>query len=49
MFPVLLLMYGRLAMTEETEMLAQFGADFERYAQKTPHFIPRFGQDSSAS
>ena len=42
MFPVLLLMYGRLAMTEEAEMQAQFGAAFERYAQKTPRFIPQW-------
>ncbi len=43
MFPVLLLMYGRLAITEEAEMRAQFGAEFERYAQDTPRFIPHFG------
>jgi protein-S-isoprenylcysteine O-methyltransferase Ste14 len=49
MFPVLLLMYGRLAVTEEAEMHAQFGAEFERYAQKTPRFIPRWSQDAAAS
>ncbi len=41
MFPVLVLMYARLAATEEREMQAQFGAEFERYAQKTPRFFPR--------
>jgi protein-S-isoprenylcysteine O-methyltransferase Ste14 len=41
MFPVLLIMYGRLAITEEAEMRAQFGADFDRYAASTPRFIPR--------
>jgi protein-S-isoprenylcysteine O-methyltransferase Ste14 len=41
MFPVLLGMYGRLAITEEGEMRASFGDEFERYAQKTPRFIPR--------
>ena len=40
MFPVLLVMYGRLAVTEESEMRAQFGAEFERYAARTPRFIP---------
>lgn len=49
MFPVLLLMYGRLAVTEEAEMHAHFGAEFERYAQKTPRFIPRWSQDAAAS
>ena len=41
MFPVLLIMYGRLAVTEEAEMRAEFGDAFERYAQRTPRFIPR--------
>jgi len=43
MFPVLLVMYGRLAVTEEAEMRARFGAEFERYAERTPRFIPAFG------
>jgi protein-S-isoprenylcysteine O-methyltransferase Ste14 len=41
MFPVLLVMYGRLAVTEEAEMRAQFGAEFACYAGQTPRFIPR--------
>ena len=48
MFPVLLLMYGRLAVTEEAEMRARFGEAYERYAQQTPRFIPRMGQSSTA-
>jgi len=44
MFPVLLVMYGRLALTEEADMRAQFGQAFERYAQRTPRFIPRMGK-----
>ena len=40
MFPILLLMYGRLAVTEEAAMRVQFGEDFERYAQRTPRFLP---------
>lgn len=40
MFPILLLMYGRLAITEEAEMRAQFGETFERHAQRTPRFFP---------
>lgn len=42
MFPILLIMYGRLAVTEETEMRSQFGAIYNNYAQKTPRFIPKF-------
>lgn len=41
MFPVLLVMYGRLAVTEEREMQARFGEAFEHYAAQTPRFIPR--------
>lgn len=44
MFPVLLVMYGRLAVTEEAEMRARFGAEFDRYAAHTPRFIPRIGR-----
>jgi protein-S-isoprenylcysteine O-methyltransferase Ste14 len=40
MFPILLVMYGRLAVTEEAEMRARFGAAFDRYAAQTPRFIP---------
>jgi protein-S-isoprenylcysteine O-methyltransferase Ste14 len=40
MFPVLLVMYGRLAITEEAEMRARFGAEFEAYAARTPRFLP---------
>lgn len=43
MFPILLIMYGRLAATEETEMRKHFGAAFDAYAARTPRFIPSFG------
>lgn len=43
MFPILLVMYGRLSVTEEQEMRAQFGEAYEQYALKTPRFIPNFG------
>ena len=42
MFPVLLWMYGRLSITEEKEMKAQFGDVYDQYAAKTPRFIPNF-------
>ncbi len=40
MFPILLVMYGRLAVAEEREMEQQFGDDYRRYAARTPRFIP---------
>ena len=46
MFPVLLLMYGCLAVTEEAEMRAQFGAAFDNYARHTPRFLPRLQRPS---
>ena len=49
MFPILLLMYGRLALTEEQEMRAQFGEDFDRYAMRTPRFFPRFRQPAASA
>jgi len=49
MFPILLVMYARLAVNEEAEMRAQFGGAFERYAQRTPRFFPRLGQRPTAS
>ncbi|WP_137895353.1 isoprenylcysteine carboxylmethyltransferase family protein [Ramlibacter sp. 2FC] len=47
MLPVLLFMYARLAMTEETEMRAQFGEAYERYTRRTPRFIPYWGRPAA--
>ena len=40
MFPILLIMYARLAVTEEAEMHKKFGAQFAAYAAHTPRFLP---------
>lgn len=48
MFPILLVMYGRLAITEEAEMRKRFGAEFDAYAQRTPRFFPKFSASVSA-
>ena len=40
MFPILLVMYGRLALAEEADMRKLFGQAYERYASVTPRFIP---------
>lgn len=49
MFPVLVVMYVRLARGEEREMRALFGADYDRYAATTPAFFPRRGRSPRAS
>ena len=46
MFPILLIMYGRLAVTEELEMRKRFGVEFDAYALRTPRFFPKLGQSS---
>jgi protein-S-isoprenylcysteine O-methyltransferase Ste14 len=40
MFPVLVVMYMRLAKREEAEVTAEFGEAYRRYAARTPAFIP---------
>lgn len=40
MFPVLVVMYGRLAIIEEQEMQQQFGPAYANYAASTPRFVP---------
>ena len=47
MFPILVLMYARLAIVEEREMRGQFGDEYERYAEGTPRFIPKFGSSGA--
>lgn len=41
MFPVLVVMYVRLARREEREAEAAFGEEWHRYAVRTPAFLPR--------
>jgi methanethiol S-methyltransferase len=45
MFPILVLMYAKLGRMEEAEIRAQFGEAYDRYAARTPRYIPRFGGD----
>ena len=42
MFPVLVIMYVRLAKAEEREAIAEFGDDYRDYMKEVPAFIPRF-------
>lgn len=41
MFPVLLVMYAKLARLEEKEVMEKFGDEYARYAAVTPRFFPR--------
>ena len=43
MFPVLVVMYARLAYNEERESARRFGQAWEEYVQRVPRFIPRWG------
>lgn len=40
MFPLLMFMYGHLAIVEEQEMQAEFGGSYQAYIAKTPRFLP---------
>ncbi|WP_334187097.1 methyltransferase family protein [Noviherbaspirillum sp.] len=42
MFPVLVLVYARLAKREEQDMAAAFGHEYLQYRQRTPAFFPSF-------
>ncbi len=44
MFPVLVVMYVRLARREEREALAQFGEAYRQYMDEVPGFFPRLAR-----
>ena len=44
MFPVLVIMYVRLAKNEEREALATFGDDYRRYMADVPEYVPRLAR-----
>lgn len=41
MFPILVIMYIRLAKSEESEAVQHFGNQYRTYAERTPPFFPR--------
>ncbi|WP_104112083.1 isoprenylcysteine carboxylmethyltransferase family protein [Arthrobacter sp. N199823] len=41
MFPILAVVYHRLAKHEEKDMTAEFGDEYRDYARRVPAFIPR--------
>jgi len=42
MFPVLVVVYIRLAHQEEQDAVREFGEEYLQYAARTPAFIPRW-------
>ena len=46
MFPILLIMYRRLALSEEADCRERFGKAWDDYASRVPAFIPRVGSTS---
>jgi len=49
MFPVLVVVYVRLAKREEQMAIDEYGDDYRRYMGVTPPWIPKFGRTSSIS
>lgn len=48
MFPILVLMYARLAKAEERDLALAFGEAYRAYARQTPAFIPRLRHKARA-
>jgi hypothetical protein len=46
-FPILLVMYARLAITGEAEMRTRCGAEFDVYVARAPRFVPSIRQNAS--
>ncbi len=44
LFPVIVMVYVRLARKEEREMLERFGAAYRDYRERVPMFFPRRGE-----
>ncbi|MBT8145664.1 MAG: isoprenylcysteine carboxylmethyltransferase family protein [Gammaproteobacteria bacterium] len=44
MFPILVVVYVRLAKREEESTVSEFGEEYLRYRENTPAWIPRFEQ-----
>jgi protein-S-isoprenylcysteine O-methyltransferase Ste14 len=46
MYPILVIVYIRLARQEERLVRKKFGSNYDEYARKVPAFIPRFNGGS---
>ena len=49
MFPILIVVYKRLALREEKMVEQEFGEAYRRYRAGTPAFIPRFASSRSTA
>lgn len=49
MFPVLVVMYVKLAKAEEREAIAEFGDAYRNYMKEVPGFIPKLGGATSGT
>jgi protein-S-isoprenylcysteine O-methyltransferase Ste14 len=49
MFPILLVVYVRLASHEEQLALNEFGDVYQRYMDSTPAWLPRFGKSDTVT
>lgn len=47
-FPILIVMYVRLARREEKETMTQFGDEYPVYAKHTPAFLPRLSRTTNS-
>lgn len=48
MFPILVIVYARLARKEERDVRAELGPIWDEYAAKTPAFLPSFRRPNAA-
>ena len=44
MFPILVVMYVKLARSEERDAIAEFGDTYRKYVTSVPEFLPRLGR-----
>lgn len=44
MFPILVVVYTRLARREEQQALTEFGEEYQRYRREVPAWIPKVGR-----
>lgn len=49
MFPILVIVYIRLAGREEQMALEEFGSEYQNYMDTTPAWIPRFNTEITHS
>ena len=48
LFPILVMVYAKLARREEQEVLEEFGASYRDYQARTPAFVPHLSDASDA-